>query len=80
MDEPKASLDLHDLGSYWTNPDAAVKTPSWKKIAVNKASDAYRSANLATKPSACLYIKVKDWGRNPEDYSFSTGEVNKLPY
>jgi hypothetical protein len=81
MSTAKTSLDLHDLGSYWTNPDAAVKSSSWKKkvySAVNKASDAYRSANLATKPSACLYIKVKDWGRNPEDYSFSTGEVNKL--
>ena len=80
MATAKASLDRHGLGNYWTNPQAAV-SKSWKKkiyAAVNTASDAYRSASLATKPSADMYNNVKDWGRNPKEYSFSTGEVNKL--
>jgi hypothetical protein len=80
MATAKTSLDLHGLGSYWTNPNTAV-TKSWKKkiyAAVDAASDAVRSASLATKSSADMYNNVKDWGANPKDYSFSVGEVNKL--
>jgi hypothetical protein len=79
----KASLDLHGLGECWTNPDRAVVMGAheWKARvydAVNARSDADRVVSLAGKPSASTYTSIKEWGPNPENYSFSAGEVGRL--
>ena len=78
----KASLDLHGLGKFWVNPEAAATmcAEQWKDVvydAVNARADADRTSTLAAKPSAATYITIKEWGPNPENYSFSVGEVGK---
>jgi len=79
----KTSLELHGMGEFWDNPDAAgaMSADEWKDTvydAVNARSDADRASNLAAKPSASTYSTVKEWGPNPKNYSFSTGEVHRL--
>ena len=77
----KKCLDSHGLEAYWKNPCNITRKESWKKTtyaAVDAASDAYRSTNLSTKASAKAFIDIKSWDPNPEEYSFSVGEVNKL--
>jgi hypothetical protein len=52
----------------------------WKDVvydAVNARSGAERASTLAGKPSASTYTTIKEWGPNPENYSFSVGEVGK---
>ena len=52
----------------------------WKDVvydAVNARSGADRASTLAGKPSASIYTTIKEWGPNPENYSFSVGEVGK---
>ena len=78
----KASLDQHGLGEFWSSPEAAAAMCSeqWKDVvydAVNARSGADRASTLAGKPSASIYTTIKEWGPNPENYSFSVGEVGK---
>jgi hypothetical protein len=79
----KTTLDLHGMGEFWANPEkaGAMCPDEWKdKVydAVNTRSDAYRAVTLSVKPSASTYISIKEWGPNPENYSFSSGEVDRL--
>ena len=79
----KFNLDAHGLEKYWTTSGvaAALGKPAWKnKVyeAVNATTDANRAARIADRPSALAYTKLKDWGPNPREYSFSSGEVERL--
>ena len=71
------------MGEFWDNPgSAATKDKERGKTmvyeAVNASSDAARAANMAQKPSTTTFTRIKEWGKNPKDYSFSTGEVDRL--
>ena len=79
----QASLNRHGLGEYWDNPAAAAAMPKaeWKDIvysAVDASADSCRAVTLSNKPSTSAYIDLKEWGPNPENYSFSAGESGKL--
>ena len=43
-----------------------------------RRSDVDRAASLADKSSTRSYTKIKEWGPNPADYSFSSGEVGRI--
>ena len=79
----KASLDVHGMGEFWDNPGSAATKGKerWKTMvyeAVNASSDAARAANMAQKPSTTTFARIKEWGKNPKNYPFSTGEVDRL--
>ena len=70
------------LLALWHAPAAArMSWAAWRRRtydAVDTASDAARAARMAGMSSASTYIGVKAWGPNPEEYSFSTGEQERL--
>jgi hypothetical protein len=71
------------LEHHWLLPSLARETqhPAWRRLvydAVDKVSDEARSARMATISSARDYVKIKEWGRNTENYSYSTGEVHRI--
>lgn len=71
------------LEHYWLSPSLARETHrlAWRRLVydmVDKVSDEARSTRLATFPSARDYVEIKEWGRNTEPYSFSSGEVDRL--
>ena len=76
-------LRASGMGEYWEDPVAAgkVRGPVWKKkadFAVDTAHDEDRAQRMARMPSCNTYVAMKGWGRNPKEYSFSSGEVDKL--
>ena len=79
----KTSLDSHGLSKFWAEPHAAARKGAleWKSMvydAVDHGSDVSRAVNLANKPSSLDYTNMKEWGVNPEEYAFSSGEVGRL--
>ena len=78
----RACLAAVGLLTVWHAPSiAAMPQLSWKKRvyrAVDDHSNAVRSARMATLPSAATFVGLKDWGHNPKEYSFSSGEVDRL--
>jgi hypothetical protein len=76
-------LRASGMGEYWADPAAVgrVSEADWKKkadLAVDATHDRARADRMARMPSTTTYVEVKEWGRNPEEYSFSSGEVGKL--
>ena len=70
------------LEQYWLLPSLArgIARLGWRQLvydAVDTVSDEVRTTRLATFPSVRDYIDIKEWGRNTENYSFSTGEVGR---
>jgi hypothetical protein len=77
------ALQAAGMGEFWTDPAAAgrVSEADWKKkadFAVDTAHDKARAERMARMPSTTTYLTVKEWGRNPKEYSFSSGEEGKL--
>jgi hypothetical protein len=71
------------LHRYWTNPDSTARHThgSWKEVvynAVNTSSDSTRVNEMLEQSSTRMYSRVKHWGVNPQEYSFSVGEVGRL--
>jgi hypothetical protein len=76
-------LRASGMGQYWEDPAAVgrVSEEDWKKkadLAVDTTHDRARAKRMTRMPSTTTYMAVKEWGRCPEEYSFSNGEVGKL--
>jgi hypothetical protein len=83
MATAEASLTTMGLQAFWRAPAdaAALELSEWRSLthdAVNTASDEARGARMAALSSTSTYVEVKDWGPNPEGYSFSSGEVGRM--
>ena len=70
------------LERYWLLPSLSreIDRLGWRQLvyeAVDAVSDEVRTTRLATFTSVRDYIDIKEWGRNTENYSFSTGEVGR---
>jgi len=70
------------LDSFWTHTAlSADSSPGdWRKVvykAVDGVSDRDRTHRMQELPSTADYVKLKEWGVNSEDYSFSSGEVGR---
>ena len=44
---------------------------------MERASEAERQVRMQGMTSAAKYMHMKDWGENPGEYSFSSGEKGK---
>ena len=78
----KAALIGAGLSEFWDDPRRAARqgAHAWRERvyrAVETASDADRATRMAGKPSVQAYKDVKEWGINPEAYSFSAGEEGR---
>ena len=82
MPTMKATLDTYGMKTAWDHPEKISRTAGGWKARVYRAVDGHTDENradtLLTKPSTARYAALKDWGPNPENYSFSSGEVGKL--
>ena len=83
MVSAEATLRDHGMAREWVIPRLAVlQSPTdWHTrvyTAVEIASDQARKARMASMSSTTRYVPLKEWGRNPPPYSFSTGEVARL--
>jgi hypothetical protein len=77
------TLIRYGLERYWLLPTLARETHrlGWRQLvydAVDKASDEVRNTRLATLSSARDYVEIKEWSKNTEAYSFSSGENGRL--
>jgi hypothetical protein len=83
MASAETALTRVGLQAFWDRPaDAAAQDPAeWGRVvyvAVDTTSDAARTARMVGLSSATTYTSVKDWGRTPKAYAFSSGEVGLL--
>lgn len=83
MKTAKAALSNAGLADYWDDPRRAAResTCAWREQvyhAVEAVSDANRAARMGAMPSVQVYNRIKEWGTNTKDYSFSTGEEGRL--
>ena len=70
------------LSEYWDEPTKAASEMAcdWKGRvyrAVEAASDVNRVARMEGMPSVQVYNRIKYWGANTKDYSFSRGEEGR---
>jgi hypothetical protein len=83
MAKVEATLTRVNLRPYWLDPYAAVAIPKeeWRSRAyeaVDAASDHARATRMRTLSSTITYARLKEWGVNTAEYSFSVGEVGRL--
>jgi hypothetical protein len=83
MATAKAALAGAGLTGYWDDPrKAARESPhTWRERAyhaVEANSDTNRAARMEGMPSARVYKRIKEWGINTKEYSFSAGEEGRL--
>jgi hypothetical protein len=83
MTTAKAALSSAGLADYWDDPRRAAResTRAWRERvyhAVEAVSDANRATRMGGMPSVQVYNRIKEWGNNTKDYSFSTGEEGRL--
>jgi hypothetical protein len=79
MPTARAELARVGLADYWEDPRETTTDDEdiWKARAVEAAAEADRQARMENMPSVRFYNKIKDWGVNPADYSFSLGEIGR---
>jgi hypothetical protein len=54
---------------------------AWRRVtydAVNAKSSVDREVQMRALPSTATYAKIKEWGANPPEYSFSSGEEDRI--
>lgn len=73
----------HGMVPFWltTSLMLGMSALSWKRMvynAIDRTSNAKRSERMERMGSTSTYSLVKDWGMNPEAYSFSSGEAGRL--
>jgi hypothetical protein len=82
MAKAKEALGSVGLTEYWDDPRKAARENAyyWKEqvySAVETAAEVKRATRMKGMPSVQVYNNIKDWGNNPEAYSFSTGEEGR---
>ena len=83
MTTAKAALTCAGLADYWDDPRGAARESvyEWRERvyqAVEAVSDTNRAVRMEGMPSVQAYNRIKHWGTNTMDYSFSTGEEGRL--
>ena len=71
------------MQDQWQDTGACttMDVDAWKtKVcdAVDSHSDNCRITRMNTMSAASDYLGIKDWGRNTEPYSFSSGEIDRI--
>ena len=83
MKTAQTALINAGLQGYWDDPRKAARENSyaWRErayLAVETASETDRVARMEGMPSVQGYNRIKDWGTNTKEYSFSIGEEGRL--
>ena len=78
----RAELARLGLGAYWDHPRKAARELecAWRSRVydrVEAAAEVARRTRMENMPSTRIYNRIKDWGMNPEAYSFSIGEIGR---
>ena len=85
MPSAERTLRRHGMAAEWLNPDLAPveawkKSGDWKTrvyTAVERVSEEERQQRMQRMSSAARYVPMKEWGVNPVEYSFSSGEKGR---
>jgi hypothetical protein len=83
MRTAERTLRAVGLQEYWFEPARvrAISVVTWRKLnydAVNAKSNTDREARMQALSSTATYMEIKEWGANPPEYSFSSGEENRI--
>jgi hypothetical protein len=83
MRTAETTLRAAELQAYWDEPARvrALSVVTWRKLsydAINAKSSEDRDPRMRALPSTATYMEIKEWGANPAEYSFSSGEEERL--
>ena len=83
MPSAKQTLTVAGLDYYWQNTAAAPDegVGGWSDLvyeAVDRHSNTSRQSRMTGMSSTGTYMHIKSWGLNPEPYSFSAGECERI--
>jgi hypothetical protein len=83
MRTAETTLKASGLQEFWEEPSRvrALSESTWRRrcyMAVDTKSNMGREVRMRALPSTVIYTDIKEWGANPKEYSFSSGEEGRI--